>query len=127
MSLRASLHYCVRKIASKLPSLYVLPVYISLLWLNSPTRAKAASFLRFLEHTFTREISMLPAGFESAIPASERPQNPTARPLGSAASLYMPVILLAQTYLHITMSFVYIHIRVYKSPSPYMALLTRGC
>ena len=67
---------------------------------NSPTRAKAASFLRFLGHTqwhaavsrtpldegstlrrdlyvttHKRQTSMPPTGFEPAIPASDRPQT----------------------------------------------------
>ena len=73
------------------------------LWRNSPTRARASSFLRFLDHTKwhttvgrtpldegsairrdlyltthntdKRQTSMSPAGFEPTIPASERPQK----------------------------------------------------
>ena len=75
-----------------------------LLWRNSPIRARAASFLRFLDHTHTdtpqsvgllwtsdrlvaavlyltthstqkRQTSMHPAGFKPEIPTSERRQT----------------------------------------------------
>jgi hypothetical protein len=75
------------------------------LWLNSPTRTKAASFLRFLDHTkwhttigrtfrddewlarrkdlylthsaLKGEISLSPAGFKPAIPSSDGSQTLT--------------------------------------------------
>ena len=78
-------------------------VFFFFFWRNSPTRARAASSLRFLDHTqlhttasripldewpargrdlyltthniHKRQTSMLPAGFEPAFPASKRPQT----------------------------------------------------
>jgi hypothetical protein len=82
---------------------------ISFFWRNSPTRARAASFLRVLNQTqrhvtvartpldyrkarrrdlhltthnaHNRQTSMTPSGFEPAIPSSELPQT-RFRPLG---------------------------------------------
>ena len=81
-----------------------IPILLLLLWRNSPTRVRVASFLTFLDHTkwhthtpcgtplskrwarrrdlyltthniHNRETSMPPVGSEPAIPASERPQT----------------------------------------------------
>ena len=82
---------------------FFLFFFLSFLWRNSPTRARAASFFMFLDrtqwhttfvwtpldegsagrrdlylttHSFQkRQASMPPAGFESAISASDRPQT----------------------------------------------------
>ena len=107
-----STHLCLVKVKVSVFFLFLL----LLLWCNSPTRARAASFLRFLDHTqwhttvsrtsldersvrhgdlylttrntHKRQTSMPPAGFEPPIPANHRPQ--TTRPPGSAQFTVYP-------------------------------------
>jgi hypothetical protein len=51
------------------------PHSAGLLWTSHQPKAETATYTT--HNTYKRQTSMLPAGFEAAIPASERPQNHT--------------------------------------------------
>ena len=50
--------------------------------------ARRRDLYRTTHNTHNRQTSIPPAGFESTIPATERPQTQVARPLGMAESIH---------------------------------------